>query len=96
MDSQINEYDVGNISDMLGNINFDIDSVQSIIKALGCTISYANFIEIADNDGSVALCKNDILNLIEMAQKKMAKIKKNIKELQSLKSLQKITYKGGK
>ena len=92
MDSK---YNLGNLSDMLNNIVYDLDDLSSMIKLIRCNLSNAESINIKDNDSSILANKSDVLNYLEITQTNLNNIINNINGLLSVKSIKDIRYKKG-
>ena len=95
MANKINDYDLGNISDMLGGIKYDIESVKSMVKIITYTISGEQLGIVVDKLGIVNIDKKDLVNVLEIIQSNLNKMEKNISELQDIKEIAKLNYKGG-
>lgn len=91
----INKYDTGNIIDLLGTINIDLDDISSLIKLIRCNLSYAESINVSDSDGSIIAYKDDVLNYLETTQKQLNTIMQNIKDIQNKDEIKSIRYKVG-
>lgn len=92
----INKYDTGNIIDLLGTINIDLENLNSMVRLMRCNLSNADRIDISDDEGSIIAYKDDVINYIEVLQSNIATMMSNIKEIQEIKDIQSIRYKGGK
>ncbi len=92
----INKYDTGNIIDLLGTINIDLENLNSMVRLMRCNLSNADRIDISDDEGSIIAYKDDVINYIEVLQSNIATMMRNIKEIQEIKDIQSIRYKGGK
>ena len=92
----INKYDTGNIIDLLGGINIDLENISSMVRLIKCNLSNADRIDISDNEGSILANKDDVLNYLDLLNSNIIDIMSNIKEMQELKEIKSIRYKGGK